>query len=83
MRSGMAKKRQSFDPRRHWRQTQVRLLLGGLLVVIVVGGGFVWVLYGRSAALTTVACLLGAAGVMGLLWLLLSLLELWVKEDDA
>lgn len=83
MRAGMTKKRRSFDPRRHWRQTQVRLLLGGLLVVIVVGGGFVWVLYGLSAALTTVACLLGAAGVLGLLWLFLSILELWVKDEES
>jgi hypothetical protein len=72
----------SFDPRRHWRQTQVRLILGGLAVLIVVGGGLVWLLYGRAAALTAVSCLLAAAAVLALLWLLLTFLERWVKEDE-
>jgi hypothetical protein len=61
---------------------QVRLILGGLAVLAVVGGGLVWVLYGPSAALTAVACLLVAVVILGLLWLALSLLERWVKEDD-
>jgi hypothetical protein len=72
----------SFDPRRHQRQTQVRLLFGGMAVVAIVGGGIVWALYGISAAVTAVLCLVVAAGVMGLLWLILTLLESWVKEDD-
>ncbi len=78
----MKVKKRSFDPRRHWRQTQTRLIVGGLAVLIVVGGGLVWLLYGGGAALTAVLCLLGAASLMGLLWLLLTLLELWVREDE-
>jgi hypothetical protein len=78
----MKKRMQPFDPRRHWQQTQLRLLLGGLVTVAVVGGGLVWALYGLSAAVTAVMCLLAAAGVLGLLWLILTLLEAWVKEDD-
>jgi hypothetical protein len=50
--------------------------------VAIVGGGLVWVLYGFSAALTAVACLLAAAGTLGLLWLILTLLESWVKGDE-
>jgi uncharacterized membrane protein len=78
----MKKQNRSFDPRRHQRQTQIRLLFGGLAIVAIVGGGIVWALYGGSAAVTAVMCLLVAAGVMGLLWLILTLLESWVKEDD-
>lgn len=78
----MKKQKQSFDPRRHQRQTQVRLLFGGMAVVAIVGGGVVWALYGGSAAVTTLMCLLVAVGVLGLLWLILTLLEAWVKEDD-
>ena len=78
----MKKRMRPFDPRRHWQQTQVRLLLGGLVTVAVIGGGLVWALYGLSAAVTAVMCLLAAAGVLGLLWLILTLLEAWVKEDD-
>jgi hypothetical protein len=66
---------------RHRRQTYARLVIGGFLVLVLGGGGLVWLLYGRAAALTAVACLLAPAGVMGLLWLILVLLELWVGED--
>jgi hypothetical protein len=60
----------------------VRLIAGGLAIVVIIGGGLVWALYGLSAAVTAVMCLLAAAGVLGLLWLILTLLESWVKEDD-
>jgi hypothetical protein len=78
---GVNKKREPFNPKRHHRQTQSRLALGGLLVLLGVGGGLVWWIYGGTAAVTAVACLLAGAGVFGLLWLILTLLELWVKED--
>jgi hypothetical protein len=78
----MKRKRRSFDPRRHWGQTQVRLIIGGMALLVVVGGGLAWWVYGRAAALTAMACLLAASGVMGLLWLFLSLLERWVKEEE-
>jgi hypothetical protein len=48
----------------------------------VVGGGLVGLLYGRAAAITAVSCLMVAAGVFGLVWLLLSLLERWTKDED-
>lgn len=78
----MKRKRRSFDPRRHWGQTQMRLIIGGLLLLVFVGGGLVWVLYGGAAAITAVSCLLGAAGILGLLWLILTLLERWVEGDE-
>ena len=77
------RKKGSFSPARHQRQTLVRLILGGLAILIVVGGGLVWAIYGRSAAITAVVCLLAGFGLLALLWLILSLLELWVKEDSS
>jgi hypothetical protein len=79
----LTRKNRSFDPRHHWQQTQVRLIVGGLLILLVIGGSLVWALYGRAAALTAAACLLAAAGVMGLLWLILAVLERWVREDES
>ena len=79
----MKRQRRSFDPRRHWNQTQIRLILGGLAVLVVIGGGLVWLLYGSAAATTAVACLLGFAAVLGLLWLILGLLERWAKRDEV
>lgn len=48
-----------------------------------VGGGLVWLIYGGSAAMTAIACLLAMFGLFGLLWVILSLLELWVKEEEG
>ena len=73
--------KRSFSPEQHRRQTQVHLGLAGLLILLGVGGGLVWLLYGGAAALTAVLCLLVAAGVIGLLWLILMLLERWTRED--
>lgn len=52
------------------------------MVLVGIGGGLVWLIYGRSAAITAVLCLMVVVGVIGLLWLILSLLELWVSEDE-
>jgi uncharacterized SAM-binding protein YcdF (DUF218 family) len=74
--------RRQFSLSRYRSQTQARLIAGGLLILLVVGGGLVWAIYGRSAAVMAVLCLLVGAGLFGLLWLLLSLLEIWVKDDE-
>lgn len=78
----MKRSQGSFSPDRHRRQTQMRLIIGGLLILLIVGGGLVWVVYGSAAAVTMVACLSGAASIMGLLWLILVLLERWVGEEE-
>lgn len=78
----MGREGQSVSPERHRRQTQARLIVAGLLVLLVVGGGLVWLFYGFTAAVTAVLCLLGAAAVFALLWLILALLERWVKEEE-
>jgi hypothetical protein len=72
----------SFSPLRHSQQTQSRLALGGLLILLVVGGGLVWLFYGRAAALTAVTCILSVGAVFGLLWLLLGLLGRWAGDDQ-
>lgn len=76
------KGRHPFSPDKHSRQTQVHLLVGGVLILVIVGGGLIWVLYGRTAAITATSCLLVVAGVTVLLWLVLRLLELWVQGDE-
>jgi hypothetical protein len=76
------KQKPSFRPDQHRSQTQSRLVISGLLILMGVGGGLVWVLYGRAAALAAVACVFGGAGILGLLWLVLDLIELWVKKDE-
>ena len=76
-----SKSKKTFRSDHHRRQTQVRLVGAGFLILIGTGGGLVWLLYGGSAAVMAVVCLLGGAGIFGLLWLILTLLELWVKDE--
>ena len=79
----MSRRKTWFSPARHRGQTQVRLIIAGFSILVVVGGGLVWLIYGQVEAITAVMCLVAAGGVFGLLWLFLSLLERWVKDDDA
>jgi hypothetical protein len=53
-----------------------------MALVIVVGGGLVWLFYGRAAAIVAVGCLLGAGATIGLIWLFLVLLERWVGREE-
>jgi hypothetical protein len=76
------KRKRVFTVDHHRRQTQSRLIAGGLLILLGVGGGLVGLLYGRTAALTVLLCLSAAAGIFGLLWLILAVLDLFVKEDE-
>jgi len=52
--------------------------LGGFAILAMGGGAIVWARYGGMAALTVI---LGGAGIVALLWLLLSLMEAWARAD--
>ena len=75
--------KKSFSPERHQRRTQVRLIAIGFLLLMGIGGLLVWRFYGGPAAITAIACILGFGGILGLLWLILTLMELWAKQDDV
>lgn len=66
------------DLRRYARQTNVRLIVGGLLLLFVVGDGLIYIFYGRSAALMGLLCL-----GLGLAPLFLIGLALWAVELAA
>ena len=65
----------------HHRQTEARLVLGGFLVLVVLGGGLVWWLYGPLPALIAVALVVGAGLIFALLLLLLRLLDVWARSQ--
>lgn len=73
------------DLRKYARQTNARILLGGLLLLFTVGLGLIYVFYGPRGALTGLLCLLTAFVPIGLVVLALWLLEKLVRrsrEDD-
>jgi hypothetical protein len=71
----------SFSPDRHRSQTQSHLILGGFAILLVVGGLFIWWMYGAGAAFTGVTCLLIFMVLFGLLFGILKLMELWARDD--
>jgi hypothetical protein len=65
----------SFDPDRHRARTDRDLLIGGFGLLLVVGGALVAFFLGGGAAIVAVGILVGAAVLVGLLYLLINALE--------
>ncbi len=68
------------DTRRIRRQTDRQMLLlvlGGLLII---GGGLIFLIYGKWALATGLLCLIPGAGLILFLWGLLTLIERWVGD---
>ena len=59
------------DLRRYSRQTSIRLLVGFLLLVFLVGDGLIYLFMGRNAAIMGLVCLVLGLAPAVLVWLLL------------
>jgi hypothetical protein len=70
------------DLRKYSSQTLVRLAVGALLILFIVGLGLIAWVYGLAAALMGFLCLLGAMLPVGLIWLFLGGLDWVVKKLD-
>lgn len=72
----------SRDLRGYSQQTNVRLLIGGILILFIVGDGLIYLFYGRNAAVMGFICLgLGLAPLI-LIWMLLALIGWIVKRSN-
>lgn len=49
-------------------------------VLLLGGSGLLFLLYGGASAVAGFICLLAGAGVLFLLWMLLTLIERWVRD---
>lgn len=70
------------DLRKYASQTSVRLVLGFILVLLMVGLGLVGWLYGRNAAILGFFCLLGAGIPIGLIAIFILGLDFFVKKSS-
>jgi hypothetical protein len=64
-----------FDPDRHRARTDRDLLLGGFGLILVIGGALVAFFLGGHAALVAIGILVGAALIVGLLYVLINGME--------
>jgi hypothetical protein len=67
--------------RKHRRLEDRRLVLVIILFIVGVGGAAIALVYGWGLVGSALACLAAGAAIFGLLWLLLSLVERWVKNE--
>ncbi len=65
----------SRDLRKYARQTNLRLLLGFILILFLIGDGLIFLIYGSEPALTGLICL-----TAGILPLVLIAVILWGME---
>jgi hypothetical protein len=68
------------DYRRYRRETDRKLAIAVVLFLLVVGTGLIAIIYKPSAGILAFICLLGGAGIIALLWILLTLIERWVSD---
>jgi hypothetical protein len=71
------------DLRQYARQTNIRLIVGFLVVLFLVGDGLIYVFYGRGAALMGLLCLLGGLSPVVLIALALWLIDWLAKRNNS
>ncbi len=69
------------DLRSQRRQLDRNLARAVVIFLVGVGGALIALIYGAGPALLGLACLLAGAGLFGLLWLILTLMQRWAGED--
>ncbi len=67
------------DLRKYSKQTNVRLFIGALAVLFIVGDGLIYLIYGGGAALMGIVCLL-AGMIPVVLTILVLLLFEWIQK---
>ena len=75
------KPRAPTDLRKMQRETTRRLFVLVILVLVVVGAGLVAAIYGAVPAVVAFACLLSGAVILGILWLIFSLIGKWAGAE--
>ena len=62
------------------RSTEGHLIIAGFLIVLVVGGGLAWLLFGQTVALIAGGIMVGGMILLAVLWLVVRLLEAWARS---
>lgn len=68
------------DLRKYAEQTNIRLIVGGLALLIIVGLGLIFFFYGPRAAVSGMVCILVGLLPLILIWVLFFGLEILTKR---
>ncbi len=78
----MSKQRPNVtDSRGYQRQLERELIVGGLVIGLVIGGGLIYLFWGQTAALTSLACFVLFLGIIALVWCFLLLVD-WLGKRE-
>ncbi len=65
------------DLRDYARQTNVRLVAGGILLLLIVGLGLIWLIYGNGATSFAFFCMMSGLSAVGLIILVFIAID-WI-----
>jgi hypothetical protein len=71
------------DLRSYARQTNIRLAIGALGLLFIVGLGLIYFIYGAGAAFTGLLCLLGGLVPIALIFLSLYVVDWFVRRERS
>lgn len=71
------------DLRKFSKQTQSRLVAGFVLILLIVGGGLIYMFYGAGGAISGIMCIVAGLAPLLLIWGAMKLIE-WIanKAND-
>lgn len=69
------------DLRKYASQTNFRLIIGTLIILLVVGEGLIWLIYGGPAALMGLLCIGAGLIPVGIIILVLAVMETIIKNQ--
>lgn len=69
------------DLRQYARQTNVRLVLGALIILLVIGEGLIWIFYGGSTAILGLLCIGAGLIPVGIIVAILAIMEKIVQKQ--
>ena len=72
----------SRDLRKFNRQTAIRLIIGGLILLFVVGTALIYFIYGADTTFSSLICMAAGMVPVGMIVLILWILDWIVKRAD-
>jgi len=71
------------DVRRYALQTRTRLIFGGLLFIVIISEGLIYLFYGKQPALFGLICMLAGLAPLLMIYMVLWVIEIIVKRQDG